>query len=118
MRTVCRPGTLWNGRGRGAEALFRTLKYSPGFPCQGFATLEAARDWVQTFSDWYNTVHRHRGIQYVTPPQRHSGEPALRAVAGWPSCAGAMSCMRRRGANIRPAGPVTRATGVTFEKSG
>ena len=74
LRTVCRPGTLWNGRSRGAEALFRTLKYSPGFPCQGFATLEAARDWAQTFSDWYNTVHRHCGIQYVTPPQRHSGE--------------------------------------------
>ena len=57
-----------------AEALFRTLKYSPGFPRQGLATLAAARDWVQAFSDWYNTVHRHRGIQYVTPRQRHSGE--------------------------------------------
>ena len=35
---------------------------------------------VHAFSDWYNTVHRHRGIQpaccgrYVTPQQRHSGE--------------------------------------------
>ena len=27
-----------------AEALFRTLKYSPGFPRQGFAALAAARD--------------------------------------------------------------------------
>ena len=57
-----------------AEALFRTLKYSPGFPRHGFATLEAARDWVHAFADWHNTVHRHRGIQYVTPQQRHSGE--------------------------------------------
>ena len=57
-----------------AEALFRALKYSPGFPRQGFATLAAARDWVQAFADGYNTVHRHRGIQYVTPRQRHSGE--------------------------------------------
>ena len=40
------------------------------------------------------------------------------AAAGWLSCAGAMSCMRRHDANIQPAGPVTRATGVTFEKSG
>ena len=56
------------------EALFRTLKYSPGFPRHGFAALAAARDWVHAFADWYNTVHRHRGIQYVTPPQRHSGE--------------------------------------------
>ena len=57
-----------------AEALFRTLKYSPGFPRQGFATLEAARDWVHAFAYGYNTVHRHCGIQYVTPQQRHSGE--------------------------------------------
>ena len=57
-----------------AEALFRTLKYSPGFPRHGFAALETARDWVHTFADWYNTVHRHRGIKYVTPHQRHSGE--------------------------------------------
>ena len=57
-----------------AEPLFRTLKYSPGFPRQGFAALTAARDWVQAFSDGYNTVHLHRGIQYVTPQQRYSGE--------------------------------------------
>ena len=46
-----------------AEALFRTLKHSPGFPRQGFATLAAARDWVHAFADGYNTVHRHRSIQ-------------------------------------------------------
>ena len=63
-----------------AEALFRTLKYSPGFPRQGFATLAAARDWMHAFADWYNTVHRHRASslpaagRYVTPRQRHSGE--------------------------------------------
>ena len=45
-----------------AEALFRTLKYSPGFPRQDFATLAAARDWVHAFADGYNTVHRHCGI--------------------------------------------------------
>ena len=61
-------------RSRGAEALFRALKYSTGFPRQGFTTLAAARDWVHAFADGYNTVHRHRGIQYVTPPQRYSGE--------------------------------------------
>ena len=65
-----------------AEALFRALKYSPGFPRQGFATLAAARDWVHAFADGYNTIHRHRGIQYVTPRQRHSGEPALRESQG------------------------------------
>ena len=92
-------------RSCGAEALFRTLKYSPGFPRQGFATLAAVRDWVHAFADWHNTVHRHRSIQYVTPQQRYSGEPALRAVAGRPSCTGTMRCMSRHDANIRPAGP-------------
>lgn len=24
--------------------------------------------------EWYNTEHRHSGIQYVTPAQRHNGE--------------------------------------------
>ena len=94
-----------------AEALFRTLKYSPGFPRHGFAALETARDWVHAFADWYNTVHRHRGIKYVTP---HRGT----AARMWESCVGAMSCMMSHGADIRPGGPVTRATGVTFERSG
>ena len=31
---------------------------------------------------------------------------------GWTSCAGAMMCMTRHDANIRPAVPVTRATGT------
>ena len=87
-----------------AEALFRTLKYSPDFPRQGFATLAAARDWVQAFADGYNTVHRHRGSDT--------------AARTWPSCAGAMSCMTRHDADIRPAGPVTHATGITSGKSG
>ena len=63
-----------------AVALFRALKYSPGFPRQGFATLAGARDWVHAFADWYNTIHRQRGIQYVTPQQaaerRGCGHPA------------------------------------------
>ena len=63
-------GTSLPARSRGAEALFRALKYSPGFPRHDFATLAATRDWVHAFSDWYNTVHRRRSIQYVTPQQR------------------------------------------------
>ena len=56
-----------------AEAVFRTLKYAPAFPRNGFASLDAAREWVQAFVDWYNTKHCHRGINYVTPQQRHDG---------------------------------------------
>lgn len=33
-----------------------------------------ARQWVLQFVTWYNHVHRHSAIQYVTPVQRHQGE--------------------------------------------
>jgi transposase InsO family protein len=56
------------------EALFRTCKYVPGFPRNGFESLEAARAWVAEFVDFYNHRHHHRGIQFVTPDQRHRGE--------------------------------------------
>ena len=57
-----------------SESLFRTLKYSPQWPSQGFATLEAAREWVQKFVSWYNNEHCHSRIKFVTPAQRHQGE--------------------------------------------
>src|SRR5690554_1991025 len=57
-----------------SEALFRTLKYRPGFPAEGFATLEQARQWVLQFTQWYNNEHRHSALNYVTPAQRHNGE--------------------------------------------
>ena len=58
------------------ESLFRTLKYVPAYPSAGFGDLEQARIWTQKFVDWYNGHHRHRGIGFVTPNQRHSGESA------------------------------------------
>lgn len=56
------------------ESLFRTCKYVPYFPKTGFKSLEAAREWVRGLVDWYNHQHKHRGINYVTPHQRHSGK--------------------------------------------
>jgi putative transposase len=32
-----------------------------------------SRAWATAFVRWYNHVHRHSGITYVTPEQRHSG---------------------------------------------
>jgi putative transposase len=57
-----------------AESLFRTAKYRPEFSPKGFADLDAARAWADDFVRWYNTEHRHSGIQYVTPEQRHCGQ--------------------------------------------
>ena len=57
-----------------AEALFRTAKYRPEFPADGFADLEQARTWAASFVRWYNVDHRHSGIRYVSPEQRHAGD--------------------------------------------
>ena len=56
-----------------AEALFRTLKYRPGYPRKPFKSLEAAREWVAGFVTWYNEAHLHSGIRHVTPSDRHAG---------------------------------------------
>ena len=57
-----------------AESLFRTAKYRPEFPVKGFADLDEARTWAAGFVRWYNHEHRHSGIRYVSPAQRHAGE--------------------------------------------
>lgn len=57
-----------------SEALFRTCKYRPDYPTQGFTDLSAARQWVSEFVHWYNEHHRHSAIRYVTPGERQRGE--------------------------------------------
>jgi putative transposase len=56
-----------------SEALFRTMKYRPGYPNRPFSSLSAAQTWVDGFVDWYNTEHLHSGIRFVTPDDRHFG---------------------------------------------
>lgn len=55
------------------EALFRTLKYRPGFPNRPFRDIDEARSWVSNFVRWYNTEHLHSGLNFVTPNDRYSG---------------------------------------------
>jgi putative transposase len=59
-----------------AESIFRTCKYRPSYPYKGFADLAEAREWVLEFVSWYNREHRHSGIKFVTPQERHSGQDA------------------------------------------
>ncbi len=56
-----------------SESAFKTLKYRPDYPLKPFADLTAARDWAEKLVQWYNYEHRHSGIQFVTPAQRHDG---------------------------------------------
>lgn len=55
-----------------AESSFRTMKYRPSYP-KRLASVEQWRSWVRQFVDWYNNEHRHSGIGWVTPSQRHEG---------------------------------------------
>lgn len=57
-----------------SEALFKTIKYCPKYPRKPFEVLEQAKAWMASFVEWYNYEHRHSGIAFVTPYQRHTGE--------------------------------------------
>ena len=57
-----------------AESLFRTMKYHHSYPLRRFRDLLSVRAWADGFVHWYNTEHRHSGIQHVMPDQRHYGE--------------------------------------------
>ena len=56
-----------------SEAQFKTLKYRPTFP-ERFGSIEDARAHCREFFQWYNSVHRHSGIGYMTPHAIHHGE--------------------------------------------
>jgi putative transposase len=56
-----------------SESLYRTMKYVPEYPRDGFASVEAARAWVAAFVAWYNHEHKHSGIGFVAPADRHEG---------------------------------------------
>lgn len=56
-----------------SESLFKTLKYMPAYPGK-FTDIAHAREWMAEFVHWYNSLHRHSAIGYVTPEQRRSGE--------------------------------------------
>lgn len=60
-----------------SESLFKTLKYHPGFPDKPFDSLQEAREWVAGFQQWYDQVHRHSALKFVTPAQRHCGEDGV-----------------------------------------
>lgn len=57
-----------------AESLFKTLKYRPNYQPKGFNDITEARLWVMQFVKWYNKEHKHSGIAYVSPEERHSGQ--------------------------------------------
>ena len=57
-----------------SESLFKTLKYCPQYPSKPFTSTDDASGWVGEFVFWYNEVHLHSGIKFVTPSSRHVGK--------------------------------------------
>ena len=52
------------------EASFRLLKHEHEVAIpQSFDTLSQVREWVNQYYEWYNNIHRHSGICYITPSQ-------------------------------------------------
>jgi len=56
-----------------SEAQFKTMKYQPDYP-ERFDSQEHARRWARSFFQWYNFVHLHSAIGYVTPSAMHFGQ--------------------------------------------
>jgi hypothetical protein len=94
-----------------AESLCRTAKYRPEFPSKGFDALKTARQWGAAFVHWYNWEHKHSGICYVSPQQRHTGEEhailAARHVLYTEAKQRNPARWARHTRDWRPIGPVT-----------
>ena len=45
-----------------SESLFKTVKYCPEWPSEGFLSIEASRDWMLAFEHAYNDCHLHSGL--------------------------------------------------------
>ena len=55
-----------------SESGFKTLKYCPQFPGE-FGSLEEVKSFFREFADFYNRVHYHSGVAYLTPEIVHTG---------------------------------------------
>ena len=92
------------------EAIFRTLKYRPGYPRKLFASLVDAAARGKAFVRWYNTEHLHSAIRFVTPHDRHDRRDVALLAARRKLCAGARTKTPRHWTggtrNWTPVGPV------------
>ena len=95
-----------------AESLFRTCKYRPEWPSNGFKSLEDARAWVLKFTRWYNYEHKHSQLNFVTPHQRHTGQDKAilaerKTVMEAAKAANPNRWGKRNVRNCDPVGPTT-----------
>lgn len=55
-----------------SESEFHTMKYRPGYPVI-FETIEEAREYLETYTSWYNQSHCHSALALFRPIQVHNG---------------------------------------------
>lgn len=60
-----------------SESQFKTLKYHPECPDR-FGSLQHARCFLLEFFQWYNTMHHHSALGWLTPGDVHYGLAATR----------------------------------------
>ena len=60
-----------------SESQFKTVKYHPDFPNR-FGSLPDARSFLLDFFVWYNTMHHHSALGWLTPYDVHHGLAATR----------------------------------------
>jgi len=53
-----------------SESQFKTLKYHPEFP-ERFGSLQDTRSFLVDFFLWYNTMHHHSALGWLTPYDVH-----------------------------------------------
>ena len=63
-----------------SESQFKTLKYSPEFP-ERFGSLPDARSFLLDFFQWYNSMHHHSALGWLTPADVHYGHAEQRLTA-------------------------------------
>jgi putative transposase len=55
-----------------SESQFKTLKYAPAYPDR-FGSLPDTRSFLLDFFVWYNTMHHHSALGWLTPYDVHYG---------------------------------------------
>ncbi len=60
-----------------SESQFKTLKYHPEFP-ERFGCVQDARSFLLDFFQWYNSMHHHSSLGWLTPWDVHHGHAAQR----------------------------------------
>lgn len=55
-----------------SEAQFKTMKYRQDYPGV-FATVEQVRGYLTGYVPWYNTCHKHSGVELFSPQDVYDG---------------------------------------------